>query len=262
LITQSKIINFESSVFHIQRSDKSDDEYEDAYSISDDNLIFALADGTSDSIYQKELATMLVSEFVSNPICLDGMKDKFVKWLEPIQKRWQELIDWEKLPYYKEAKAKIGAFSTLLAVRVTTHQTRSIVCLATTTHQTRSIVCLAVGDTCMFVVSKDGFVSFPVSSTADFNNNPYLLGSYSKYNIQLKQHIQTTRVAVDDGDLIVMATDAFSNWFLTELQKGEKPWTRFENLDQGGFNGLIQSLRNSKDIRDDDTTAIFIAVRT
>jgi hypothetical protein len=220
-----------------------------------------LADGAGDSIYQSELANLLVSEFVNNPFYTDTKKDKFIKWLEPIQKRWEEIIDWENIPWYKEAKAKIGAFSTLLAVRVTTRETRDAICLATTARETTSIVCFAVGDTCVFVVNEKDFIAFPIGHVADFSKNPHLLGSYPKYNIQIKQYIQTRTIDIDEGDLIIMATDAFSKWFLEEFQEGKKPWTRFENLDQSGFNELIEVLRTSKQMRDDDTTAIFIAVR-
>lgn len=133
-------------------------------------------------------------------------------------------------------------------------------CLAISARETRTLTCLAIGDTCVFVVSDDRFVAFPISRAEDFGIKPKLLGSHHRYNVRLEEHIQTLNLNINDGDLIIMASDAFSKWFLTESQKGSKPWTRFENLDQSGFSQLIRSLRQSKEIRDDDTTAILISI--
>jgi serine/threonine protein phosphatase PrpC len=256
---ETKVIKIAVKIFHIQKDGNSEDEYEDAYARSEDNLNFALADGAADSIFSGIWAKMLVEDFVYDPFTVSTSKDNFLDWFEPLQRRWQSEVGSKNLPWYMENKARIGAFATLLGLSITSRQTRRIVCLSTSARETTSIVCAAVGDTCVFILHDNFLTPFPVSKVTDFNNTPYLLGTYPRYNARIKEHIQTLNLDISDGDLIIMATDALSKWFLAEFQQGQKPWLRFENITGSEYTELIRSLRDAEEMRNDDTTVMFIS---
>jgi hypothetical protein len=259
-MTLQSELRCEKKIFHIQKNGNSPDENEDAYDSSEDNLRFALADGATDSFRSKSWSKLLVDSFIKNPFFniervrnpfdLERKKEtyiNFINWLEPLRQKWKSQIVWKNLRWNAEEKARIvGAFSTFLAIQITSRETRGI-------------GCLSIGDTCVFILHNNHLKkSWPIANSKDFNNTPYLLSSYQKYNVKMEQHIRTFFYD-DDCDLIVVATDAFAKWFLYEYEKDNQPWLQFENLDPLGFNELIFSLREAKEIQDDDTTAIFIS---
>lgn len=62
---------------------------------------------------------------------------------------------------------------------------------------------------------------------------------------------------VMSGDIILMATDAFSKWFLDSFVKGQKPWKKIiRNHSKLSF--FIENLRTNDKIEDDDTTFILV----
>jgi hypothetical protein len=243
-------IRHRSKVFHIQKAGNSAEEYEDVFRFSEDNSLFALADGVSDSVFSGKWATILVDAFVNNPFDIEKNGEAFVKWLEPLQEQWQTKIDWSNLRWYMEEKAKRGAFSTFLAVRITT-----------AIESGKTIHSVAIGDTCLFLISDNKLIAaYPIENPSDFNNKPPLLCSYERYNDVVSQHLNPFSKPISKGDSIVMATDAFAKWFLQETQNGNQPWTSFENIDQAEFEEVIGSLRKSNKITNDDTTAAFIYI--
>lgn len=242
-------IQYQYNVFYLHKDGNYPEEYEDAYALNRNGLVAALADGASDSIYTKEWTRLLVEGFVQTPFGIGINSENLVRWLEPLQQEWQSQIDWKNLPWYKERKARIGAFSTLLTLQLVTTEERS------------DIVSLAIGDSCLFVLaSNDSYKAFPIQSAQDFDNSPSLLPSYQRYNSKLAKQIKVLCCDASNINSIIMATDAFSKWFVLELEKGNQPWHMFENIDQQKFTGIIDSLRKTNEIRNDDTTAIFITL--
>lgn len=242
-------IQYQYNVFYLHKDGNYPEEYEDAYALNNDGLVAALADGASDSIYTKEWTRLLVEGFVQTPFDIGTNSENLIRWLEPLQQKWQSQIDWENLPWYKERKAKIGAFSTLLTLQLIA------------TEEKRNVVSLAIGDSCLFVLANDDSCkTFPIQSAQNFDNSPGLLSSYERHNSKLNEQIKIFSYDADNINSIVMATDAFSKWFLSELERGNQPWHMFENIDQQKFTEIIDLLRKTNEIRNDDTTAIFITL--
>lgn len=241
-------IHYRAKAFHIQKDGNLPDEYEDAYDFNEENSLFALADGASESVYSGRWAKILVTAFTSTPFDIRKTADDFLNWLEPLQKQWREEIDWSNLRWYVEEKARRGAFSTFLALQIRPTQSG------------KTIDSIAIGDTCLFVVRNNNLVSaFPVNDVSDFGNTPDLLCSYERYNSIIRKELHTFTTDIDRGDLIVMASDALAKWILEGSQNGNLPWSVLQDIDdQPEFEEFIGCLKESKKIRNDDVTVAIV----
>ena len=232
--------------FHIQKDGNLPTEYEDQFFSNKENLAFAMADGAADSVFSQQWANLLVDNFTSNPFDIKKTQEVFLNWLEPLQLQWRKEINWKDLRWYVEEKARRGAFSTFLAFQIKDSQ------------PDETIDSVAIGDTCLFIIHDDKAKMFPMMNSSDFGNTPHLLCSYERYNTKILPYMQTSTTKVDRGDLIIMATDAFAKWLLENSCGGKRSWTLFQDIDQSKFEEVINYLRKSKKIRNDDTTAAFI----
>ena len=66
-----------------------------------------------------------------------------------------------------------------------------------------------------------------------------------------------TEWSIRSGDILVLATDAVSQWFLDSYLKGQKPWKKMEK-NMGKMEEFIEKLRHDKKIENDDVTFIMI----
>lgn len=232
--------------FHTQKDGNSPTEYEDHFISNKENLAFAMADGAADSVFSQQWASLLVDNFTRNPFDIGKTQEVFLNWLEPLQLQWRKEINWKGLRWYVEEKARQGAFSTFLALQIRDSE------------PDETVDCVAIGDTCLFIIHDDKTTMFPELTPSDFGNTPHLLCSYERYNTKILSNIQTFTRTVGRGDLIIMATDAFAKWLLEDSWDGKRSWTLFQDIDQPEFDRVITGLRESKKIRNDDTTAAFI----
>ena len=73
-------------------------------------------------------------------------EDSLRDWLAPAQEEWQGGVPWDRVPWHGEAKARAGAFATVLGLTVA----------ATPDNPYQfSWQAVAVGDACLFVVRHD-----------------------------------------------------------------------------------------------------------
>lgn len=240
-------IQHSTRMFCIQKDGNSPTENEDIYKSNDEDLLFALADGAADAVYSRRWATLLADKFINNPFEIGKTQEIFIDWLEPLQIQWRTEINWGDLRWYVEEKARRGAFSTFLGLQITRTQFGEIV------------DSVAIGDTCLFIIHDNNITSmFPVIKVSDFSNTPPLLCSYERYNTKIQRYLQTFRANVTRGDLIILATDAFAKWILEDSQGDCHTWSHIQNMNQIEFEDLITRLRESKKIRNDDTTVACI----
>ena len=99
------------------------DEYEDAFSIAHSvrtlQTRIAITDGASESAFAKSWAQILANAFVEGSLDLSNPSDQdLADWLRPCQKRWDQNVPWERIPWHGEAKARSGALATMLALTV------------------------------------------------------------------------------------------------------------------------------------------------
>ena len=116
--------------FRLPKAGNHADEYEDASKVRHPQRIgasgygvarVAVSDGASESAFAREWANILIDVFVARPPNLCGLtEDSVNSWLEPAQERWRDDVPWDRIPWHGEAKARAGAFATLLGLTVGT----------------------------------------------------------------------------------------------------------------------------------------------
>jgi hypothetical protein len=230
--------------FHTPRRGNTPDEYEDAFAGDAATGRFAIADGASESSFTGAWAKLLVEGFVA-------AKDRSwrnLDWLGPPRQRWAEDIDPQPLPWYAEEKREQGAYATLLGVAFARGLWRA----------------LAIGDSCLFRIRGGKFEkSFPLVRSADFGNQPALLGSRGRPADTPAQGIRRTRGKWRPGDRFLLATDALAEWMLRRHEQAQRPADDIDRLlaepsPQDTFAAWVEERRKNQGLRNDDVTLVVI----
>jgi hypothetical protein len=121
----------------------------------------------------------------------------------------------------------------------------------------------AIGDSCVFHLRQDKLVeAWPLSTSTEFNNSPYLVSSEAACNIDLAQHIKIRRSQWQREDHFYFATDALACWILKQHEEQASPWNKLVNFDPRAapdeFAGFVESIRDAGEIRNDDTTLVRV----
>jgi hypothetical protein len=160
---------------------------------------------------------------------------------------------WDRLPYHAQRRVLQGTAATLLGLVFSD--------AAPADEQACAALCwkaIAVGDTCLFQVRADRLHrAFPLAQAGQFNNTPQLLYSKRSRNEQLvPAHAEGDWLA---DDVMLLATDALACWILHETEAERQPWRILCALtEQAEFEVLIDRLRRSNQLENDDTTLIVI----
>lgn len=194
-------------------------EYEDAFSplysvgYSSNIIRLAIADGATESSFSKEWADILVDHF--------SQDEKFdlrnTDYLSLLSTQWGGNIKNDDLPWYAQSKLKHGAHVAFLGITVALDK--------------QKVIAIAVGDCCFFIIRDNKLISaFPLVDASQFNNTPDLIASDKGQNITLPKKIINFETDIQQGDLLLMASDAFSAWFLSEVKKNNKPWNFIKEI--------------------------------
>jgi hypothetical protein len=233
------------------------EEYEDAYGYTlKDAKRLVIADGASQGFESKKWAMSLVASFIEKNPALE--KGEIKDWLKTPIEKWKGEINWEILPWYAEEKARRGAFSTLLGLDLGN----------SSSNRWKAV---AVGDSCLFQIRADKVIShFPMKSSKDFDSTPDLISTRKDYNSSSLDNIKIFSGDYKPNDLFIIATDAFSAWFLSLIESGQKPWKVFfelarvnqpKKVEHKIFRELINYLRDRGRMQNDDVTVILAEVR-
>lgn len=233
----------------------TEDEYEDARAGDPARGRFAIADGATESSFAGAWARLLVSGFVAASGPQPG---RWSDWLPPLQQRWLDEVSGKELPWYAESKLQDGAFATFLGLTIC--QPSGFVL------ERRKWHAVAVGDGCLFQIRSDGLHrAFPMERAADFDNTPWLIGSRNDSPSSLRQKEVRAKGDWRAGDRFWLMTDALAQWFLTDIEAGDKPWTRLEALlagddAQARFADWIEDQRDRQALKNDDVTLLVVNV--
>ena len=249
-------------VFSLPKAGNSPDEYEDAsrtvfprrIGVSSRRMArAAVSDGASESAFAREWANDLTDAFVARPPNIHGLtRDSLYDWLAPAQEKWRARVPWDRIPWHGEAKARAGAFASLLGLTVAASPGNS---------RRLSWQAVAVGDSCLFVV-RDGrlSLSFPLEDASQFDNSPSLICSNPDNAGELWENVCRRSGECTPGDCFVLASDALACWFLARDAMGEKPWETLLELDSSGWSASVEEQRRAGLMRNDDTTLVIIRV--
>ena len=187
----------------------------------------AVSDGASESAFSGAWARILTKHFVTGAPDLRALNgDGMLAWLEACGREWGQAIPWDRIPWHGQAKTRMGAFATILGITISRDEDGS---------GAYPWQAVAVGDSCLFVVRDDALeLSFPLSSSSEFNNVPGLVCSNPANNARIGEHLRLVRGKCWVGDSILLASDAVAAWILREHEAGGKPWKQFIPLNSPG----------------------------
>jgi hypothetical protein len=233
----------------VPKQGHSADEYEDAWAADPAGERFAVADGAAESSFAALWARLLTEGFVTarRPTDLGG-------WVAGPRRRWAAEVTGRELPWYAEMKREEGAFSTFLGLRLR----------PPTAMRPGAWRAQAVGDSCLARVCAEGSLqSFPLTNSAEFGNQPQLIGS--RDGPPLRPEFATGPLLW--GDCLFLMTDALAQWFLRTHERRGRPWEAVVDLlsnvpPHDAFADWIRGLRAGGALRNDDVTLIVIACAT
>jgi len=235
--------------FGLPKQGHTADEYEDALAGDAQRGRFAVADGASEALYAGLWARLLVQGFVHPPA--DARPES--RWLSQLQRHWASQVDGLALPWYAEAKRTQGAFATFLGLVVKPSPGRV----------SGRWWARAVGDCNFFQVRDEHlFTSFPIAHAADFGNRPDLLCSRPSQPPRGQGTCRQGEGHWQQGDWLLLMTDALAHWFLRRVEAEAKPWQVLQQLLVGpprpNPTAVMQRLRAQEGLRNDDVSLILV----
>lgn len=241
-------------------------EYEDALfpkltgSYEKEQVTVAVSDGATESLLSGKWAEFLVrlcckqSNYFIN---FDVLKNRSCRgwklWLRSYIKTRER--DLKPIQWYEEPGLKAGAFASLLSLKLHSENVDTIIWEA-----------IALGDSCLFLVRDNELItSFPITSSSQFDNRPYLLSSNPANNTHVLKHVKRLTGQGKKNDSFFLITDALAAWFLMQVEAGETPWISI--LDSATtkyvqpLGELVKYLRERGNIRNDDVSVIRLDLR-
>lgn len=220
---------------------------EDAWAMSPGGDRLAVSDGASESYDSKTWAKLLVGRYVWD--------NKFsAEWLDEAVSEYVASIDFESLSWARQAAFERGSFATLLGAELAPNG--------------QDLEVLAVGD-CLAVHLRKGELlsTFPFTEAVEFDARPQLLATVPSANEFLREkgffeHNSSRSLHVQEGDLLLVVTDAVGQWMLRERDSvRDNPAELLAAIaDEVEFNELIARLRSEKRIKLDDSTIVRVRI--
>lgn len=213
---------------------------------------FAVADGATQTSFSGMWANCLVRH------CTQVKLSEF-SFYEAIKKagnEWQASLQGLELPWHAMEKVRQGAFSALAWLEIQYDPLHP-----STAYSWRA---LAVGDCCLFIAHNHNiYLSLPLQHPSEFNNSPVLIPSKSEKMDSIKGKIHLARGSLKKGDQLILASDAMASWIMrkpiTDQVQYQNMIRVIKSAEKGPhFSDWVNSLRKMGEIRNDDTSVIYI----
>jgi serine/threonine protein phosphatase PrpC len=226
-------------------------EYEDRSAIGaqDDCLRVAIADGTTEGLFSDVWAELLVNGYCDYGVALFEDVNLQAIHKEFVHETCQKVGEMsESRHWFMYEKLERGTHATFAAIELASGNT---------------VQMTAVGDSCIFWCDKDKIEMFPELSADDFGISPASICHIPDtwYNLHLK--IRSNEITLERDCQFVLCTDAIAHWLVKETREKNNflAWEEIVRLsDVAAFNLLIEELRESKEIRNDDVTLVIVDV--
>ena len=213
---------------------------------------FAIADGATQTSFSGMWANTLVNE-----CSRVGLSEfSFQSVVNKAQVEWQKNLQGIELPWHAQEKVRAGAFCALAWLEI-----RFDPLHPASAYSWRA---LAVGDCCLFIAHNHTiYLSLPMQDVSEFNNSPILIPSKSEKMESIKGKTQTARGSLLRGDQLILASDAISSWIMRKPMKNMEEYLEMVRTvkkqgNESGFSAWINNLRRQGELRNDDTSLIFI----
>jgi hypothetical protein len=271
------MVNFIVRSFQVPKAGNEPEECEDALGWDEAQRLFAIADGATDSAFQRLWAQLLVEGFIHHapdtfaPV---DLRPWFEKWLGARQREWHLSIDWDNVPWHGLNKARqIGALATFMGIYIAPESPGQ---------GGPAWQGIAIGDCHLFHFWKGDTLNVIYPSvedseqaqgtdwtlydqqpaTYDFGTQPATLSSINRNHDITWKHMHWLSGTYHQGDIIVLTTDALAHWIVSQLwSRQSEAWTSLLTLeDPSAFSALIDALRQERQIRNDDTSMLVIQI--
>jgi hypothetical protein len=242
--------------FCLHKKGSSLSEYEDrsAIGVQDTCLRVAVADGTTEGLFSDVWAELLVNSYRDHGVALFEDEN-----LQAIHKKFmhqtcQQIAAMPEIRHwFMYEKLERGTHATFAAIEFTNRNT---------------VQMSAVGDSCIFWCdkgrcNKDKMEMFPELSADDFGISPVSICHIPKTWDNLHPKIKSNEITLERDCQFVLCTDAIAHWLVKETSEKNNflAWEEIVRLlDLAAFNLLIEELRESKEIRNDDVTVVIVDV--
>jgi hypothetical protein len=240
---------FRARAFQTSKSHPEKRACQDAIAWGIEHRKAAIADGVSNSAYQALWATLLVNSFVELPDSPPTSLDHWMpNWLLAQQEQWHEMIPWDSQPSNVRKKAlRIGGQATFLGITLDPHN--------------QNWSGIAIGDCELFQFDLNGKMTScqPLISSEQFSNSPNALSSVEKDLTQAIRHVHQIQGTYQQGDVLVLATDAVACWTLKQIEQGWSPFIEVTlPRNQRDFASMISDLRITGGMVDDDSSILLL----
>ena len=242
--------------FSISKIGEEDKENKDSVDFNKFNGAFCISDGVSGASFSRDWSKLIVSNFIENPFETNDVE--LSSWLGPIQKKWFDLVPWEKLQEKGEGfyeKAQDGGSATFLGGHILEIEKQIILKL------------WAIGDSNLFVIRDWMCVdSFPIDDFEEFGIDPDMLFSMSKSIDDKITCMKGTMIFKEfnlkKGDILIAASDSISEWFLKNKENpSDQPWIELcgiNSLDE--FKNWVEDKVKCKNMKNDDSTLLVVEI--
>lgn len=222
----------------------SDEQYEDAWALSETHPVLAVADGASAAVYAREWAQLLVAEFARDQAFPED-DEAFWTQVSELGARWKSSVGTGATSWYAQEKLPQGSQASLLVLEVEP--------------QSRQLTARAIGDVCLFLVVKDTLhYAFPLTKSKQFNSHPGLVAT-DPTALKDRPDIVRFSAKLPAAPVRLFAmSDAVAAWFLLEFERKRKPWNTLPS--DTIFAPWLKGTRDSGALKNDDVTIIELEV--
>lgn len=234
---------------------------QDAYSLDPSRGLFVVADGAGTTLFPAIWARILASQFVKNPL-MSNDPFEVEWWVRLAQEEYKsripdmaQLLDWS----IRQKAQNQSSDSTLATVRISMLDASSI-----------QADLLVFGDSCIIIgnTQTKEVDSFVVQFAADFAQPPICIPSALKFFNRDFHTCSLKKAILRSEHVVILASDAVSKWIVSGgggRYTGENgKWDAFQairDLSEETWPGFIDDCRTSKEMVDDDSTALILELK-
>ncbi len=208
--------------------------------------IFAVADGATNSFFSRLWAQQLTRQFAEEPDKA-FRKDSWNEWLSKAQVQWRGEVE-------KIAKAPGASFVTLNGFHGRKPAVATLVGLRLNEENEKGIAwdAAVLGDSCLFHLREKTHDAYPELKGAEFTYIVDGLNSIPDGNASEPKISSATAggdgtngpAPIVEGDVMLLATDALSQWMVKRDQMGEPVWGHVLRLETPAeFEKLVTDAR-------------------
>jgi hypothetical protein len=232
-------------------------------------LRVVVGDGATEGVFSRRWVRSLTKVFAETELSAARNRAAFVSAARTAASGWPEELQAYKaereaagpLAWYEERSLQTmtAAYATLLVVDVDWQPPRRRWRLPWRPPPLGLWHAAAVGDTCLFHVSRDRLAtSFPIHVPQAFTNTPDLLSSVDDDAARINPMVRMASGSIRPGDQLFLCTDAVAQWFLEACAVRDRPWEKLCFLNEEVFPAWLAAERQADRLHNDDVTVVRV----